>query len=686
MSFGLPVNGLQNGAPDGLALVFDDGSTETVIDFLSYEGTITASGGPADGLTSTDIGVSEPGEIGESLQLVNGTWIGPVPESPGVLNTAAATPGLPFPVVENFDTDCVANGWQIVSVDSDTAETWACSTSFSNVDVNAFGGSAPADDWFISPALNMEAQDGETLEFRNFTRFNDVNYPQLEVLWAADYNGVDPTLATWTALTGINFSPEASSQFVDSGVIDLSGISGDRVHVAFRYTSSGNGAGSSSNWRLDQIEFGPVGPVTGTPAKIHEVQGSGSTVAITGPVEVQAIVTSLFEDDDVLDGFFIQEEDADADADPATSEGIFVFCRGNCPTGLLVGDLVTVTGTPTEFQGMSQIDVTGGTVAVDGSGNALPAATPVSLPAADRTDAEATFEAIEGMVVSMSDELFVSEYFELARFGQLVLTQGGVPFQFTDNNAPDVAGYNAFLDELAAKRIILDDDNLDQNDAIFGPDADEAYPWPVPGLSTLNTVRGGDSITGLTGVMHWSRQGRSFSDPNIELAWRVRPIQSESVSYEFTANNQRPVSVPTVGGTLTVASFNVLNYFLTLDDGSSFCDFACRGADSAAELDRQRDKIVSALVEMNADVVGLIEIENDADVALADLVGALNAELGAGTYDYFATGVIGTDAIKGGPDLQADGGDPGRGPRHPRLLGRSDLHRHQEPSGPDPDL
>lgn len=58
---------IQNGSPDGLALV---GTGNTVIEFLSYEGTFTASGGPADGLHSTDIGVSEPSNtpIGHSLQ------------------------------------------------------------------------------------------------------------------------------------------------------------------------------------------------------------------------------------------------------------------------------------------------------------------------------------------------------------------------------------------------------------------------------------------------------------------------------------------------------------------------------------------------------------------------------------------------------------------------------------------
>jgi hypothetical protein len=92
--FGLPTNGLQNGAPDGLALVAADGTT--VIQFLSYEGTITALDGPANTLTSTDIGVSETSTTpaGESLQLTgsgniyeNFTWTGPTAHSRGLINS-----------------------------------------------------------------------------------------------------------------------------------------------------------------------------------------------------------------------------------------------------------------------------------------------------------------------------------------------------------------------------------------------------------------------------------------------------------------------------------------------------------------------------------------------------------------------------------------------------------------------
>ena len=90
----------------------------------------------------------------------------------------------------------------------------------------------------------------------------------------------------------------------------------------------------------------------------------------------------------------------------------------------------------------------------------------------------------------------------------------------------------------------------------------------------------------------------------------------------------------------------MLNYFTTIADGEN----DARGANSASEFTRQRDKIINAIVKIDADVVGLMEIENNgygADSAIQDLVNGLNAVAGAGTYDLLDPGVpkIGTDAI-----------------------------------------
>lgn len=93
-SFIYPANGIQNGAPDGWALVYNG----TVLEFLTYEGTMTATNGPASGMTSTDIGVSEPGTDAAGLSLqrtgstIPGTWTGPVTASPGTVNAGQSLP------------------------------------------------------------------------------------------------------------------------------------------------------------------------------------------------------------------------------------------------------------------------------------------------------------------------------------------------------------------------------------------------------------------------------------------------------------------------------------------------------------------------------------------------------------------------------------------------------------------
>lgn len=108
-------------------------------------------------------------------------------------------------------------------------------------------------------------------------------------------------------------------------------------------------------------------------------------------------------------------------------------------------------------------------------------------------------------------------------------------------------------------------------------------------------------------------------------------------------SNPRPTEPPDPGGAVRVASFNVGNYFLTLDTGESGCGpgrtLACRGAKSAPERERQREKLRAALRTLAVDVVALLEVENDDGAAVADLAGALG-------HAFVDTGSVGTDAIR----------------------------------------
>ena len=116
---------------------------------------------------------------------------------------------------------------------------------------------------------------------------------------------------------------------------------------------------------------------------IHDVQGNGAATPIPGAtVTVEGVVIGDFQpipNDNRLSGFFLQEEDADADADPATSEGIFIFCSA-CPTNVAEGQRVQVTGTVSEFFNITQITATtAGSVVITNAGNNLAQVTPATI-------------------------------------------------------------------------------------------------------------------------------------------------------------------------------------------------------------------------------------------------------------------------------------------------------------------
>jgi predicted extracellular nuclease len=473
--------GLQNGAPDAIALV---DATSTVRQFLSYEGVFTATNGPANGLTSTDIGVSQNGSeaIGLSLQLTG----------------AGTTYG--------------ALSWQPPAASSFGA-------------INA-GTTQPVDNCPDVPAVTL----------------------------------------------------------------------------------------------------------------VHQVQGSTDTSPCAGEtVRVEGVVVGDYEGASPnLRGFYVQEDDADVDADPATSEGVFVF-NGADTDLVALGDRVRVEGAVSEFQGQTQITL--GTVSVLSTGASITSATP-TLPVPTATH----LERFEGMQVVFGQVLYVTEFFQLGRFGQVVVSANDRLDQPTQVAAPGApaAALQAAND---LNRLIIDDALQTQNPdpIVFGRGGNP--------LSASNTLRGGDTVTGAAGVLTYTWSGNSASGN----AYRLRPASPTSPVPTFTPANPRPLTAPAVGGSLKVAGLNVLNYFLTLDVGTTpACgpvgnQQECRGAETSQELQRQRDKLLAALLKIDGDIVGLVELENTPNVdPLSDIVAGLNTLTAPGTYAAIDTGVIGTDAIRVG--------------------------------------
>ncbi len=355
--------------------------------------------------------------------------------------------------------------------------------------------------------------------------------------------------------------------------------------------------------------------------KISAIQGSGNISPLVDQIVlIEAIATGDFQGINGLGGFFVQEEDSDIDSDPNTSEAIFIN-DGNTPAiDINIGDLVRITGTVTETDGLTQL--TNPNITIISSGNPLPTVTTINnLVAAN----SASLEPYEGMRVNLTETLTVSDYFNLGKFGEITLSVNGIPTQFTQTNAPSVAGYTDYQTEVANRQIILDDGSQQTfpNPLIFGRNSQP--------LSATNLLRGGDTVTDISGILD-----RRFDSYRIQTNNGVN----------FNPVNHRPTTPPEVGGTLKVASFNLQNYFTTIDDGSN----GARGADSTTELTRQTDKLVSALAAIDADIVGLMELENNGygvGSAISDLVDGLNAVLGAETYAFVNPGLsqLGSDRI-----------------------------------------
>jgi predicted extracellular nuclease len=405
---------------------------------------------------------------------------------------------------------------------------------------------------------------------------------------------------------------------------------------------------------------------------IYDIQGDGPIAAMTGTVTTEGVVVGDFEGPTSggLQGFYLQ--DAAGDIDPTTSDGIFVFTGNNiydnAGTTIDVGDVVHVTGFarerfPNAITGQGLTSLTGAAnqttavpavdIHVCGTGSVTP--TDVTMPFASLGYPE----RFEAMLVRFPQPLVIAEYFNYEFVGEIVialpLDGESRPFTGTAIDEPGIGPNSPANLRTAAnslRRITLDDGL-----GVTNPTS-VRHPNGNP-FSLANRFRGGDRVANATGVL-----GFDFG------LYRILP----TAPADYTAVNPRPASPQDVGGRLTVSAMNTLNFFITADypsgnpldnDCGPANNLECRGWDNPAdpvsdpiqdnEFVRQRTKLLQALAGLDADVLGLNELENSTGVdPLGDPVNGIVAGLndptifGPGTYDSIDTGPIGTDAIKVG--------------------------------------
>ncbi|KDA06414.1 5'-nucleotidase [Microbacterium sp. CH12i] len=366
-------------------------------------------------------------------------------------------------------------------------------------------------------------------------------------------------------------------------------------------------------------------PEPGQATSIAEVQGTGDVSPLAGQtVTVEGIVTGDYRVGGYK-GIAIQTAGSggDTDATPGASDGIFVFLNNLAPT-LAIGDLVSVTGSVSEYFGQTQIaPAAAGNVTVATAAAGVPAVTPLpeSVVGTDR-------EAYENMLVAPTGAYLVASSHQLYNFGTLWLNPGDLNVKGTETTRPG-ADADAIAAANRADRILLDDGWNSQVTS-------NAHPGEQPYFTADTAVRNGDLVdfaeTGY--VLQYG-----FDD------WRLQPViaidDASDAAYKatFEASNPRPETAPEVGGDVNVAAFNVFNYFTTLQSEDS----NARGAKTAELFATQKSKIVTAINGLDADVVALMEIENSihfnkpVDTAVKDLVSGLNDDAGSDIWAYVPT-------------------------------------------------
>ena len=367
-------------------------------------------------------------------------------------------------------------------------------------------------------------------------------------------------------------------------------------------------------------------PVT----RISSVQGTGKiSPKLNDIVTVEGIVTADLQGSNEQSGFYMQDDLMDSLIQ--SSEGIFIKETVN---NVKEGDKVRVSGKVTEEFGQTIIsNITD--VQILGS-NLIVKPTLLKLP----LDSIGQLEHYEGMLINVIQPLTVTENYQLGRYGEIQVSSLGRLVNPTNTIDPnDINKENNTSEGNSNASAVLAMQSLNNRSKLLVCDKlSSQNPNPIPFMDAIEkTLRIGSTIDTLTGVM-----GYGFN------SYRVYPYKG----YLKIKYASRP-SVPVFTGyNLKISSLNVLNYFNGDGKGGGFP--TARGAKTAAELVRQKAKIVAAIKAMDSDVIGLMEIENDGDSslsALRDLVNAVNAEYGSTVFDLVkdpigGDGSSGTDAIK----------------------------------------
>ena len=364
--------------------------------------------------------------------------------------------------------------------------------------------------------------------------------------------------------------------------------------------------------------------------RIHTIQGSGLQSPLAGStVTIEGIITGIKTGGS--GGFFVQEQVTDYDADVNTSEGIFVFTGGANPPAVVIGNLVAVTGTVTEFPNSATphtVTELSGTITVDllsAETQPLPAATVITTADGAPSTNLSQYERFEGMRVSTTLTVVAPTDGSIDE-NDAIATSNGVFYGVVAGNPrpfrePGIEQTYTIPPEATCAACI---DRFDENPEKIRVDSDNQ-----PGATQLNVVAG-QTVSNLVGVLDYG-----FFEYTLLPEAATVPI----VTGDSTAD---PVPTP-LATELTVSGFNMFHFFDD-DDDPGVSDIELTTVAYQNRL--QKASLAIRNILQTPDVIGVVEVDNI--TTLQDLAARINADT-LGVTNYFAYLEEGNDV--GGIDV-----------------------------------
>ncbi len=386
----------------------------------------------------------------------------------------------------------------------------------------------------------------------------------------------------------------------------------------------------------------PAWQCQGDLTDIYDIQGDGERSPlifddsfIGATVTVKGVVTKRVES--LFKGFFLQSVQGDNNV--ATSDGLFVFTGEGPPATIKEGSFVCLQGRVSEYFNQTQLSLTGRNFEVLKDNPEYLAAVNMDFDLSKTLNDQ--LEKFEGMRVNTSgSDLVVTRNFGFdfdSRRNNMVLSLGS-PLYKPTHKFPALSSEAKKLADRNSKNQLYIDTDAKPSDGVI--------PFFEDFNADTGYIRVGDRVENLVGVIAYSYgKYRLIPETGTQLA-------ASDFVHDFSDRTSKP-DVPE-NSDLKVASFNVLNYFNSGVGGDENPARQNRGAgENQVDFQKQRTKIVNALVNIDADIVGLMELENNGfgeNSAIQDLVTHLNAKFPDANnhYQYISSqdgSYIGTDAI-----------------------------------------